>query len=52
MGGDPLQEVFDVEAQQKEISRVRELIPGIKILKGIEVGVNRKQPITKTENSK
>ncbi len=42
MGGDPLQEVFDVEAQQKEIDRVRELIPGIKILKGIEVGVNSK----------
>ncbi len=36
----PLKEVFDVEAQQKEIDRVRELLPGIRIFKGIEVGVN------------
>ncbi len=39
---DPLKEVFDVEAQQGEIDRLRKLSPGIKILKGIEVGVNRK----------
>ncbi len=39
---DPLKEVFDVEGQQREIDRVRELVPGIRILKGIEVGVNRK----------
>ncbi len=38
---DPLKEVFDVEAQQKEIDRVQMLIPEIKILKGIEVGVNK-----------
>ncbi len=37
----PLKEVFDVVAQQKEIDRVRELQPGINILKGIEIGVNR-----------
>ncbi len=38
---DPLKEVFDIEAQQKEIDRVRGLLPQLKILKGIEVGVNR-----------
>ncbi len=37
---DPLKEVFDVVAQQKEIDRVQTLYPEIKILKGIEVGVN------------
>ncbi len=39
-GEDATREVFDVDAQQKEIDRVRPLVPGIKILKGIEVGVN------------
>ncbi len=38
---DPLKEVFDVEAQQREIDRVQMLMPEIKILKGIEVGVNK-----------
>ncbi len=38
---DPLKEVFDVDAQQKEIDRVREIYSGIKVLKGIEVGVNK-----------
>ncbi len=38
---DPLKEVFDVKAQQEEIGRLREIIPGIKILKGIEIGVNK-----------
>ncbi len=38
---DPLKEVFDVEAQQKEIDRVRTMMPETKILKGIEVGVNK-----------
>ncbi len=37
----PLKEVFDVKAQQEEIDRVQALIPEIKILKGIEVGVNK-----------
>lgn len=32
-------EVFDIEGQQKEIDRVQALIPGIKILKGIEIGM-------------
>ncbi len=41
MGDDPLKEVFDVEAQQREIDRVSADIPEIRILKGIEVGVNR-----------
>ncbi len=39
---DPLKEVFDVDAQQKEIDRVRDLMPGVKILKGIEIGINSK----------
>ena len=43
-------EIFDVESQQEEISRVQNLIndrsaasgrPGIKILKGIEIGMHR-----------
>ncbi len=38
---DPLKEVFDVEAQQKEIDRVSAMIPGLEIIKGIEIGVNR-----------
>ncbi len=38
---DPMKEVFDVEAQQKEIDRVQAMTPEIKILKGIEVGVNK-----------
>ncbi len=38
----PLKEVFDVEAQQKEVDRLRGTVTGIKILKGIEVGVNNK----------
>ncbi len=37
----PLKEVFDVRAQQKEIDRVQSLVPEIQILKGIEVGVNK-----------
>ncbi len=41
MGDDPLKEVFNVEAQQKEVDRTRETVSGIKILKGIEVGVNK-----------
>ncbi len=41
MGDDPLKEVFDMKTQQAEIDRVQELIPGTRILKGIEVGVNR-----------
>lgn len=36
---DPLSETFDIDAQQAEIERVRNLMPGFKILKGIEVGM-------------
>ncbi len=39
---DPLKEVFDIKAQQKEIDRVSGVIPEIKILRGIEIGVNSK----------
>ena len=31
---------LDIEAQQKEIDRVQELLPEIKILKGIEIGMH------------
>ncbi len=37
----PFRDAFDVEAQQEEIDRVSGLMPEIKILKGIEIGVDR-----------
>ena len=39
--GPTVPEVFDVKSQQEEIDRVQALIPQIKILKGIEVGMEK-----------
>ena len=33
-------DLLDIEAQQKEIDRVQELLPEIKILKGLEIGMH------------
>lgn len=38
---DRVSEIFDVKPQQEEIERVRTLIPGTEIFKGIEIGLYR-----------
>lgn len=45
-------EVFDVQAQQKEIERVQQIYPDLKLLKGIEVGMHEDchEPIRKILN--